>query len=525
MGGLDATESLKVGSIFVIGIAALSGFWMPLFCVAMGKRRNKRNRVKKRTNLLEHPLFMATKSFSAGIILGVAVMHLLPDGMEDLEDQSSYPVALGMMCLGVILTLCLEQVLSLYNSGGHHHHGGPDHQHNHSLAARLSQDIHESSIHSAATDISQILRLREEADNVIIHEHAHNHGLSSDQCDEHCSMQQCQDHVIYEEDEEMDDDDDEEKAHQHGASVGVMVTSSLHSTNNSSHSQHSQHRNSSSKSNSRDHDHLHSHDHDHGHEHEHEHGHDHGHGHGHSDGCCDSHVDDGNLHDDHDHAHDLEGSMQSNASYNSSNGVGMTVATVTSPSNVHYSRLSRSLRGPSKALSADPFSKDYSIDANTLKDLQNKAFIKTLVLEISIAIHSIIVGFGFGLLVENLTVKVLIIALSFHQFFEGVSLGTTIAETALASNTKLIFSIIFSTTMPLGIAIGLLTTSASGAGSSVQGYANSLASGSLLYSSLVEMVAELFNADSLRHAPYTRVSMVLSFALGCGILATLAVWS
>jgi zinc transporter ZupT len=469
MNSLSETDSLKVGAIFVIAVAALGGFWMPLMFVEASKRRHKRG--QKRTNLLEHPIFMAAKAFSAGIILGVAIMHLLPDGMEDLEQVADYPLALAMMCAGVILTLCMEQALSLYSSDGHHHHhGGSEHQHNHSLAARLSQDIQESSLHGPGGDISKILRLKEQADDMIVHDHVHNHNLSSEMCDESCSMQNCQDHVIYEGDEENGDDN-------------------------------------------MDHD----HDHDHGHEHSHHSSH--------SGGCCDSNkeklADHLNHAGDHDHSHSHIPSPTH--SWNSANSVGLTISNVKSTDNgtsMKYSQLkpaySKDLRATSHVLSVDP---------ETLKKLQQRAFVKTMVLEVSIATHSIIVGFGFGLIVDTLTMKVLLIALSFHQFFEGVSLGTTIAETALDSRTKTLFSLVFGFTMPIGIAIGLLTTSQSSTGSSVQGYANSLASGSLLYSSLVEMVAELFNSDSLRHAPLTRVAMVLSFAFGCGILAMLAVWA
>ena len=45
---------------------------------------------------------------------------------------------------------------------------------------------------------------------------------------------------------------------------------------------------------------------------------------------------------------------------------------------------------------------------------------KAFILEVSVAIHSIVIGFGFGSLGENelSTIKALLIALCFHQLFE-----------------------------------------------------------------------------------------------------------
>ena len=52
-----------------------------------------------------------------------------------------------------------------------------------------------------------------------------------------------------------------------------------------------------------------------------------------------------------------------------------------------------------------------------------KALVKAIVLESSVAIHSIIIGFDLGNLgseADVSTIRVLMIALAFHQFFEGI---------------------------------------------------------------------------------------------------------
>jgi hypothetical protein len=53
-----------------------------------------------------------------------------------------------------------------------------------------------------------------------------------------------------------------------------------------------------------------------------------------------------------------------------------------------------------------------------------KAIVKACVLEASIAIHSVVIGISFGSLRNNeiTTIKVLMIAISFHQLFEGIKI-------------------------------------------------------------------------------------------------------
>ncbi len=155
-----------------------------------------------------------------------------------------------------------------------------------------------------------------------------------------------------------------------------------------------------------------------------------------------------------------------------------------------------------------------------------RAFVKAVVLEVSVAVHSIIIGFGLGSLGEEDvgTIRVLMIALSFHQYFEGVSLGTAICETNLGAFTKTCFAVVFSLTFPVGLVLGIVTENNS-TGSSVQGFANAVAAGSLIYSCLVEMVAETFMEHSLRTKHHLKFSMIFSFSLGVAMLAGLAVWA
>lgn len=53
------------------------------------------------------------------------------------------------------------------------------------------------------------------------------------------------------------------------------------------------------------------------------------------------------------------------------------------------------------------------------------------VLELGILVHSVIIGISLGTTENPKTIKPLIIALSFHQFFEGMGLGGCISQVKL----------------------------------------------------------------------------------------------
>jgi zinc transporter 1/2/3 len=89
--------------------------------------------------------------------------------------------------------------------------------------------------------------------------------------------------------------------------------------------------------------------------------------------------------------------------------------------------------------------------------------LKAYMMEISVAIHSIIIGIALGANndPEELTaLRAFIAAITFHQFFEGVGLGTVIeqARLNLGMPKMIIFALTFSLTTPIGIMIGIAIT-------------------------------------------------------------------
>lgn len=165
--------------------------------------------------------------------------------------------------------------------------------------------------------------------------------------------------------------------------------------------------------------------------------------------------------------------------------------------------------------------------ADTMQDL-----VLAYALEMSTAIHSIIIGVNLGLLGdgEYNTISILLVALCFHQFVEGLGLGNVIENNKLSLgwNKIIVFIVVFSLTVSLGVLIGILTSASQSTESEegAKGAATAVASGSLLYTSLVEMVGKYFgHSHHLEGHPYQRMAMLSSFVFGFSIMALIGVWA
>ena len=56
------------------------------------------------------------------------------------------------------------------------------------------------------------------------------------------------------------------------------------------------------------------------------------------------------------------------------------------------------------------------------------------VLELGIVVHSVIIGMSLGASQSASAIKPLVVALSFHQFFEGIGLGGCIVQVCVAQH-------------------------------------------------------------------------------------------
>ncbi|XP_028773331.1 zinc transporter 1 isoform X3 [Neltuma alba] len=151
------------------------------------------------------------------------------------------------------------------------------------------------------------------------------------------------------------------------------------------------------------------------------------------------------------------------------------------------------------------------------------------VLELGIVVHSVIIGISLGAAQSVQTIKPLLVALSFHQFFEGMGLGGCICQAKFKSTSAAIMAIFFSLTTPMGIAIGVGISGVyrgnTPAALIVEGVFNSASAGILIYMALVDLLAADFMNPKLQSNSKIQLSAHLSLLLGIASMSSLAIWA
>ncbi|KAL8150948.1 hypothetical protein V2J09_020756 [Rumex salicifolius] len=155
--------------------------------------------------------------------------------------------------------------------------------------------------------------------------------------------------------------------------------------------------------------------------------------------------------------------------------------------------------------------------------------VTTQVLELGIMVHSVIIGVTLGTSGSLSTIKPLMAALCFHQFFEGMGLGGCIVQAKFKWRAVLAMATVFCLTTPLGLAIGIGITNIYKESSPtpliVQGVFDSAASGILIYMALVDLLAADFMNPRLQNNPSIQLGSNISLLLGAGCMSVLAKWA
>ncbi|EOD47624.1 putative zinc-regulated transporter 2 protein [Neofusicoccum parvum UCRNP2] len=139
-----------------------------------------------------------------------------------------------------------------------------------------------------------------------------------------------------------------------------------------------------------------------------------------------------------------------------------------------------------------------AVDPMVLK----KMSLNITLLEGGILFHSVFVGMTISATTDGFVI--LLIAIMFHQTFEGLGLGSRIAAVPFPKGSPkpwlLVFA--FGTTAPFGQAIGLLSRNsfdvASALGLIMNGTFNAISSGLLIYAALVNLLQEDFLSEEAR---------------------------
>ena len=133
---------------------------------------------------------------------------------------------------------------------------------------------------------------------------------------------------------------------------------------------------------------------------------------------------------------------------------------------------------------------------------EQRLILQCLLLEAGILFHSVFIGMAVSVSTGPAFV-VLLIAIAFHQTFEGLALGSRIAAIPSFSTTSLkpwAMSVLYGVTTPIGQAIGLAAHKLYDPGSQfgllMVGIVNAISAGLLLYAGLVQLLAEDFLSDA-----------------------------
>ncbi|KAL0307076.1 UNVERIFIED_CONTAM: Zinc transporter 8 [Sesamum radiatum] len=127
------------------------------------------------------------------------------------------------------------------------------------------------------------------------------------------------------------------------------------------------------------------------------------------------------------------------------------------------------------------------------------------------------------------TIRPLIAALTFHQFFEGIGLGGCITQARFNARAVAIMALFFSITTPTGIAVGIgisnIYSETSPTALIVEGVFNAASAGILIYMALVDLLAADFMSPKLQSSGKLQLGANVSLLIGAGCMSLLAKWA
>jgi zinc transporter 1/2/3 len=201
---------------------------------------------------------------------------------------------------------------------------------------------------------------------------------------------------------------------------------------------------------------------------------------------------------------------------------------------IHVRRSPDSAQDPASARSAD-FHALQPVDSprpakETPHGPSARRKIATIIFEAGVIFHSVIVGLDLGV-TTGTEFKTLLTALCFHQFFEGVAIGSA-ALGSIQSRSKLFMvNVAFAITTPIGQVIGIGIRNSYSSESTtalwVQGVFDCVAGGILLYTGLVELLTYNMttNQKFLSRSASQRFTLYACLWSGAGLMALIGRWA
>uniref|UniRef100_A0ACD5TKB2 Uncharacterized protein n=1 Tax=Avena sativa TaxID=4498 RepID=A0ACD5TKB2_AVESA len=158
-----------------------------------------------------------------------------------------------------------------------------------------------------------------------------------------------------------------------------------------------------------------------------------------------------------------------------------------------------------------------------------RSVVVSQILEMGIVSHSVIIGLSLGVSRSPCTIRPLVAALSFHQFFEGFALGGCIAQAQFKNLSAAMMASFFAITTPTGIAAGAGLASFYNANSPralvVEGVLDAVSAGILIYMALVDLIAADFLGGKMTGTPRQQLVAYVALFLGALSMSSLAIWA
>eukprot|EP00253_Pinus_taeda_P027052 PITA_27052 len=133
------------------------------------------------------------------------------------------------------------------------------------------------------------------------------------------------------------------------------------------------------------------------------------------------------------------------------------------------------------------------------------------VLELGIVAHSLIIGISLGASESPCTIRPLVAALSFHQFFEGMGLGGCIVQAGFKNKSAavILMTFFFAVTTPFGIALGIGISSV---------YIENSPTALIL-------AADFINSSRMKKNGALQLCSYIALLLGAGAMSLIAKWA
>ncbi|KAJ2416181.1 hypothetical protein GGI10_001162 [Coemansia sp. RSA 2530] len=158
--------------------------------------------------------------------------------------------------------------------------------------------------------------------------------------------------------------------------------------------------------------------------------------------------------------------------------------------------------------------------------------VSTYILELGICLHSVIIGLTLSVATGS-EFTTLLVAICFHQLCEGLALGSRLAQMQHKNRAFLraaISAAVFMLITPLGMVIGIGVRYSYQPNSPAAlisiGVLDSLSAGILLYTGLVNLLAEEFGTLEFRGYGVSKKAMCFAATyIGAGIMALIGKWA